>query len=451
MSSGKLTQRQNFILKLLMQKATKQVERGVKKMHPADLADIFYHLPRHLQTLFLDILFSVRLAAPTLNELPDEMAHELLDPIETPVLVQMIGRIPDDDAVDLLQHLSMEKREDVLQALEEKKRFSLIRLMLYAPNTAGGIMTTDVIAFDQSMTVEDTIRKLREEVPSDELFYIYVVDEQNRLVGIISTRALILATPDRMLKDIMNAEVICVETTMTQEEVSREVAKYDLLSIPVVDETHVFQGVITVDDVLDVMEEEATEDIYRLANLDVDEHVFTPVLKSFVLRAPWLLVNLLTAGIAAIVVRFFEGSIQQYASLAVLMPIVAGVSGNSGVQSLTVVVRGLALGEFQTHKGIYTLFKQMWLGLLNGIMVGSLFGVIAYIVSGSQWLALIAFGAMIANLTITGLVGVLVPLILHSMKRDPALGSSIFVTMVGDACGFAIFLGLSTLFLQYII
>jgi len=241
-----------------------------------------------------------------------------------------------------------------------------------------------------------------------------------------------------------------VATETDQEEVAREVALYDLLAIPVVDQENKLVGVVTVDDVLDIIEEEATEDIFYLAGVEGHDHIHTPPLTSVRRRLPWLVVNLATALLAATVVAFYEPTIAQFSFLAVFLPVVAGMGGNAGTQTLTVIVRGLALGEISWESGKSILSKEIVVGLNNGIITGILAGAVAYLWKGSYMLGVILGGAMIINVAMAGVVATLIPLILKRMNVDPAIASGIFVTTFTDVVGFLSFLGLATFFLQYL-
>ena len=247
----------------------------------------------------------------------------------------------------------------------------------------------------------------------------------------------------------MTADLISVRVDMDQEEVARQVAAYNLLAIPVVDEENKLVGIITVDDVIDVIKDEATEDIYRLAGVSTDERVFTPATESLRKRFPWLLVNLATAFIAAGVVGMFEKTIGVWVALAVFMPVVPGMGGNAATQTLTVIVRGLALGELTWGNSRKALLKEVLVGLGNGVATGIVAALVAWAMYRQPSLGLLLFFSMVINLFVAGAAGTLVPLGLKAMKVDPALASTVFITTFTDVCGFAAFLGLATVFLRY--
>jgi magnesium transporter len=282
------------------------------------------------------------------------------------------------------------------------------------------------------------------------VFYLYIVDARGHLVGVTSLRRLLLVSPETPLKRIMTSEPISARVDMDQEEVARLVASYNLLAIPVVEEANKLAGVITVDDVIDVIKDEATEDLYRLAGVSSDERVFTPASESFRKRMPWLIVNLATAFLAAAVVGAFQQTIAAWVALAVFMPIVAGMGGNAATQTLTVIIRGIALGELTWSNSRKALLKNLLVGVGNGLVTGTIGAVVAWTMNGDLRLGIILAMAMVINLFVAGLVGTLIPLGLKALKIDPALASAVFITTFTDVCGFASFLGLATLYIRYI-
>jgi magnesium transporter len=283
------------------------------------------------------------------------------------------------------------------------------------------------------------------------VFYLYVVDERRHLVGVVSLRRLLLVSPETPLKRIMTADLISARADMDQEEVARQVASYNLLAIPVVDEENKLVGVITVDDVIDVIKDEATEDIYRLAGVSGDEKVFTPAGESLRKRLPWLGVNLATAFLAAAVVGLFTNTIDLFPILAVFMPIVAGMGGNAATQTLTVIVRGIALGELSWANSRKALLKEAAVGIGNGLVLGLVAAGVAWATRGDPVLGLVLGAAMVINMFVAATAGVLVPLGLRAAKIDPALASSVFITTLTDVFGFFSFLGLATVFARYLI
>ena len=283
------------------------------------------------------------------------------------------------------------------------------------------------------------------------VFYLYVVDLRRHLVGVVSLRRLLLVSTETPLKRIMTTDIMSARVDTDQEEVAGIVASYNLLAIPVVDEEHKLAGIITVDDVIDVIKDEATEDIYRLAGMAGDEHISTPPAEALRKRLPWLGVNLVTAIMAAAVVALFQETISQVVALAVFMPVVAGMGGNAATQTLTVTVRGIALGELTWGNSRKALVKEIVIGLGNGLVLGFVAAGVAWAMQGNPVLGLILGLAMVLNMLVAATAGTLIPIVLRALNIDPALASAVFITTLTDVFGFLSFLGLGTLFLRYLI
>jgi magnesium transporter len=332
--------------------------------------------------------------------------------------------------------------------IEKRPGDEVGELLEYADQTAGRIMNPKVFALSEDMTVSEAIAALQGSRDVEMVFYLYVVDSRRHLVGVVSLRRLLLVPPNTPLKRIMTTDIISVRADMDQEEVARQVASYNLLAIPVVDEENKLVGIITVDDVIDVIKDEATEDIYRLAGVSTDERVFTPASESLRKRFPWLLVNLATAFIATGVVALFDRTIAAWVALVKFMPIVPGMGGNAATQTLTVIVRGLALGELTWANARKALMKETIVGVGNGVATGLVAALIAWAMAGQPSIGVLLFFAMIVNLFVAGAAGTLIPLGFKALKVDPALASTVFITTFTDVAGFASFLGLAALYLR---
>jgi magnesium transporter len=339
----------------------------------------------------------------------------------------------------------------VLDLMRPKESGVVENLLEYEEQTAGRIMNPHVFALDEDMTVGEAITELQSNRDVEMVFYLYVVDVRRHLVGVVSLRRLLLVSPETPLKRIMTADLNSARVDMDQEEVARQVAAYNLLAIPVVDEENKLVGIITVDDVIDVIKDEATEDIYRLAGVAGDERPFTPASESIRKRLPWLGINLATAFMATSVVALFEGTIDRITALALFMPVVAGMGGNAATQTLTVVVRGIALGELSWANSRKALLKEMTVGIGNGVALGVVAALVAWAWRGSPVLGAVLGAAMIINMFVAAAAGTLVPLGLRAADIDPALASSIFITTMTDIVGFFAFLGLATVFAQYLV
>lgn len=444
-------QRQRLLLRLLRTPGdSHHLRRLLVRSHPADLAELVPVLPPAEQNRLLELLYELKLAARVLRELDPETQGQVIAGLPDGSLAAILPRLSLDDAVDLLGGLAETRRDALLAMIDRPLAQRLSNLLLYGESTAGGLMTPDVISFREEQSVGETLARLRQLASAGRLFYLYVIDDHGRLNGLVNLWQLLTADPERRLREVMGAEVVKVQVDTPQEEVARVFSRYDLLMMPVVDAEGVLVGAITVDDVLDVVEEEATEDLYHLANLDTQEGVGTAARQVVRLRLPWLMINLLTALLAASVVKAFEATIAQMAFLAVFLPIVAGMGGNAGTQTLTVLVRGLTLGEMELRRPWGVIGKQALAGAMNGLLSGLVLAVVAYAIQRNLVLSAILCVAMVANLTVAGLFGASVPLVLRRLGLDPALGSSIFVTTATDVGGFLFFLGIATLLMRYL-
>lgn len=424
----------------------------LQKQHPADLAAVLGDLgERERQTAF-NVLVErhPRHAMEGLSELGPEIGATLLDDRSPEEIARLMKELESDDAAALIDYLPKDLSSAVLDLMRHKQDTEVENLLEYPEYTAGRIMNPNVFALPEELTVGEAIVELQQARDVEMVFYLYTVDDRRHLVGVTSLRRLLLVAPETPLKRIATGELLSVRVDTDQEEVARQVASYNLLAIPVVDLENKLVGVITVDDVIDVIKDEATEDIYRLAGVSSDDSVFSPPLASLRKRLPWLYVNLLTAFFAAGVVKAFEGTIAQVTALAVFMPIVAGMGGNAATQTLTVIVRGIALGELNIGNSRKALLKEATVGIGNGVGLGVVAALGAWVVQGDPWLGLILGLAMVINMFIAATAGTLVPLGLRAMKVDPALASSVFITTLTDVFGFLAFLGLATVFLRYI-
>jgi magnesium transporter len=431
--------------------ATANLLNLLQKQHPADLAQIFSELQERDRQAAFSLLAdrNGRLAMEAVSELGPEAGAALLATRPAEEIAKLAQEIPSDDAAALIDYLPDDLSAAVLDLMRPKESGVVENLLEYAERTAGRIMNPHVFALSEDMTVGEAITELQTTRDVEMVFYLYVVDGRRHLVGVVSLRRLLLVSPETPLKRIMTADLISARVDMDQEEVARQVAAYNLLAIPVVDEENKLVGIITVDDVIDVIKDEATEDIYRLAGVSGDERAFTPASESLRKRLPWLGVNLATAAIAAIVVYQFTragGVLDTLPLLAALMPIVAGMGGNAGTQTLTVVVRGIALGELTWSNSRKALVKEVLVGIGNGFALGTLAAVVAWMAFGIPMLGVVLGLSMIINLFVAALAGTLVPLGLRAANVDPALASSVFITTMTDVFGFLTFLGLATVF-----
>jgi magnesium transporter len=440
------------VRRLMRMGATPNLVNLLQKQHPADLAEVFSELPERERHAAFNTLVerNGRLAMEALSELGPEKGAALLALRSAEDIARLTQEIASDDAAALIGHLPEELSAVVLDLIRPKPGGGVSELLEYEPKTAGRLMNPNVFALEEDLTAGEAITALQAARDVEMVFYLYVVDERRHLVGVVSLRRLLLVSPDTPLKRIMTTEVYSARVDTDQEEVARQVASYNLLAIPVVDAENKLAGVITVDDVIDVIKDEATEDVYRLAGLSADDGVLSPPRQSLQRRLPWLAVNLATAFLAASVVGMFRDTISQVVVLAAFMPVVAGMGGNAATQTLAVVVRGLAIGELTWTNARAVLIKEALVGLGNGVVLGAVAMLGVWLLQGSLVIGGVLALAMIINMFIAATAGTLIPLGLRALKVDPALASSVFITTLTDVFGFLSFLGLATLFLDYL-
>lgn len=347
--------------------------------------------------------------------------------------------------------LDDKESEAVLEKINAEDRKDVQRLLAYEPETAGGIMATEFISIDENKSIRETLKYLQKEAPDAEsIYYLYVVDKKRILRGVVSLRDIVCTDFDMKISEITNTNVIALRYDMDQEEVANAFEKYGFISMPVVDEKEKLLGIVTADDIMEVIKDESTEDIHRLGGIDEEEKVDGTLRESIKSRLPWLMVNLLTALLASAVVGIFEGTISQVVTLATFMPIVTGMGGNAGTQTLTIIVRGIALGELTGENAKRILKKEILVGFTTGIAIGAAIAVIGYLWERNFMFGIVIGTAMILNMVVATIAGFIVPVILKKVNVDPALASAVFVTTVTDVLGFFFFLGLATIFISYL-
>ncbi|MCL6471674.1 MAG: magnesium transporter [Firmicutes bacterium] len=435
---------------LLKRDDIKKVISLLDKLHPADAAEIVSSLPDEYQKRIFET-WDIPSAADALQEMDESEQIDIVDLLSTPLVSDILEEMAADDVADLLGGLDKQDAERILASMNRDDAAEALKLMQHKKDTAGGIMTPEFVALKKGMTAQQSIDLLREKAPTAEtIYYVFVTNKEGQLIGVVSLRDLIIAKPNQRIEKIMNPNVIFVDVDTDQEEVANVMSRYDLLAVPVVDHEHNLLGIVTIDDVVDVIEEEASEDIYRLGGVVREERLDSSAIESIKNRLPWMTFNLVTAFLAASVVALFENSIDRLAILAVFMPIVAGMGGNMGTQTLTVTTRGIALGQLEFREGMRVVFRQIGVGVAIGAATGLLAALVAYFTNGNPFLGLVLFLSMMINMGVAGLAGAGIPIILRLLKQDPALGSGVIVTTFTDVSGFFTFLGLATLLLRYL-
>ncbi len=447
-------------LRLVISSARKFINMGalsrlwnlVRNLHAADIASLMNHLITREKLILLKTINKndKEKGGEVLSELVPEDAADLLKELPVEQISEVLQEIAPDDVPPILQQLPDEMQNAVLAAMEKKPSEDVKELLLYEEETAGRIMSPNFYALNENTNVSDAITAMQLEGDVESAFYLYVIDDQERLRGVVSLRQLLFARPNTPLKNIVTKEIISVHTETDQEVVARNVAAYNLVAIPVVDSNNKLVGVVTVDDVIDVIDKEATEDMYKMVSLDTSDRIQDSAFSSIKKRLPFLLFSLLTASLAPWVIKHFTGTIEKAVQLAVFMPLVAALGGIAGNQTIAIIVREIAIGQINWISAKKALFKELLVGIGNGLVIGSILGLVSYALINNPYFGLVLGLAIIVNLFIAALVGTLIPLVLKLIHLDPALGSVNLLTMCTDSIGFLTFLGLGTLFLTYL-
>ena len=417
-------------------------------VHPADLADHLENLSLEKQVCALRHM-PTEDAAEALAELEGSVAVDVLENLDADVAAQIIAEMGPDDAADVLDELDEEHRDVLLGKLTREDSEELRNLLNFDPDSAAGVMNTELILLEENMTADEAITHIRSEMEDKESpYYAYVVDRNDKLVGVLSLRDLMLARPGTIVGDaVAGQSVVSVPYDMDKGEVANLLSHYNYLAMPVVDYEGHIMGVVTYDDIMDIMHEEASADMLGMVGADPEESVDTPWKESVRKRLPWLVVNMVNSALSASVVYMFEGSIAQMAALAVLMPMVANQAGNTGQQALAVMIRQLATDRFEPKKAWMAVLREAKIGLVTGLFMSILALCGAWGFTGNPLVGMVMAGALLCDMMLGAVAGGSIPLIFRALGRDPAQASSIFLTTITDGAGFFIFLGLATMFL----
>ncbi|QJB57794.1 magnesium transporter [Pseudodesulfovibrio sp. zrk46] len=420
----------------------------IEAQHPADAAETIEGLDIADQVKFIKQL-PTKDAADSIAEMENHDQKVLIQSLNRGLAARIVEQMSPDDATDLLEELDYELQQALLRRVPAEDRAELKTLLTFDPDTAGGVMNIEVVILDQDLTADQAIAKLREEVEDKEIpYYAYLTDAKDRLVGVVSLRDLLLAKRGVVLKELVKTQnLITVSYSVDREEVAHLIAHYNLLALPVVDFGNRLLGVVTVDDVIDIIHEEASEDMQTMVGAGADETTDSPWLYSVRMRLPWLVINVLFSTFSAWVVHLFEGNIAQMAFLAVLMPLVANQAGNTGQQALAVMIRQLAMERFDRKRAWIAVLRELRIGLLNGMIIATLVVSAIYFTTGKPVLASVMGLALGLDMILGALAGASIPLVLKEMGRDPAQASSIFLTTITDSMGFLLLLGLAGLVL----
>ncbi len=421
-----------------------KLHQYLEAFHPSDIADVIESLDDEQRASVLAVL-SDEVASATLAEMEEEEHPEELLVADPERVAELVRELSADDAADIIGDLPSAAQQEVLAQLPLTDAAELRDLLAYDEETAGGVMTTDVVSVAESASVNEAIEEIRRQAAEGEDFYsVFVVDRDGRLLGTVSLQDLVLSQPTRRINEVIEPVLTAVPVSMDQEEVARVMSRYNLVSIPVVDPAQRLIGRITFDDVLDIVEAETTEDILRFSGSSAEEYLAGGVGQAIKNRLPWLALALLTTSVAAVVIYLFRSVVEQAVILAAIMPVIAALGGNAGTQALAVTVRRLALDP-DRHGTWRVVGKELAVGLVNGAVIGSLAAIIGYLIpEGSVYLGFVVMFAMWGNLIVAGFAGAFVPVLLEKLGADPAVASSVFFTALTDIFGFFFLLGLAS-------
>lgn len=407
-----------------------------------DIADILERLTNDEKKEVLRVLPKERLAE-ILPEVDDH--NDITYELDNLILTEILSLMDDDDATDILQNISAKRREKILKLMEKGDSEGIKQLLQYNEETAGGLMTLNVLTIPPDITVKQAIEKLRKEASNVELIhYLYVTNENKKLLGIVTLAYLLQSKDNKLIRDIMHKDIISVSPDTDQEEVARIVSKYDFLAVPVVSENNKLLGIVTIDDILDVLEEETTEDIYTMAGTSSDEEETHSIIKIAALRFPWLFTNLFGGLLAATIISFFKITISKVITLSFFIPVITGMGGNAGLQTTTTVIRGLSTGEILLSDIKKIFFKEIRIGMIVGSLCGTTVGLFSILWQKNPWLGVIVGISMITAITVAAFIGVIAPFTFKRFNIDPAISAGPFVTTTNDIIGITIYLSIAT-------
>jgi magnesium transporter len=423
------------------------LQHKLDQLHPADVAYILESLRLDDRLMVWDLVKAER-DGEILLEVSDAVRQTLIADMDSEELLAAAEQLNTDELADLAPDLPKDVLQDLMYSLDTQHRERLQSALSYPDDTVGAIMDFDIVTIRDDITLEVVLRYLRR-LPKfpDHTDKLFVINRDDILQGVLPLKRIILNDPETKVGDLMSTDAVVFHPEDMSDQAAMAFERYDLVTAPVVDNNRKLVGRITVDTVMDIIREEAEADMLSLAGLREEEDFFASIWKSVQNRWAWLAINLVTALVASRVIGLFEESIEKIVALAALMPIVAGIGGNSGNQTTTMIVRGLALGQISSYHMKSLLKKEMGVALLNGVVWGSVLGLIAYLLYRNAALGLVMMSAMTLNLLLAAIIGVVIPLVMNKLDRDPAVGSSVLITAITDSGGFLIFLGLATIFL----
>jgi len=433
------------VKRLLRRDATTRLRKIVKKTHAADLSMVFHSLSIPNQRRLFNLIDDIEIKGEVFSNVGEDTVPNLIEGLNLDDVVEILDIMPKDDVADLLGRLPLEKSDAILEMMKKEGSEEVEGLLHYGDDTAGGIMVPDFIALREDTTARAAIESLQEEHLDVEMpFYLYVVDSNGKLIGVSSLRQLVVVPPNTPLKDFMTTDVFTVKTDMDQEQVAKIVARYDILAVPVVDDTNQLVGIVTVDDVIDIIREEATEDILKMAGAGGDFVETKSIFKNIKMRMPWLFASCIGGIIASFIIGYFQESLSKLAYLAAFIPVIMGMGGNIGVQSATITVRGLATGRLNIRDIWSVVSKQLMVGLILGLIYGFVVGLVAQLKYSRELFALSVGIAVLCSMTMAALAGSLVPMTLAKINIDPAIASGPFVTTAIDIISVTLYFIIAT-------
>mgnify|MGYP001309114597 CR=1 FL=1 len=438
-----------IIKRLLTGKSSRPLKSILRKCEPADIATLFSFYPLRENMHLIQALLSTGQAAEVLEEVPEPQLKSLLEALDEDATRKLFSDYAEDDCAFFLSLLNEDKQETILDLLSPRRAQRLKQILSYPEDTAGRIMNTEVFSIPANLNAEEGIEYLRQKPKDAPFYYAYLTDDEARLVGVVSLREMATAAANTPLMDLAKKDIVATSLESTTEEVSILVERYNFLAIPVVNEDKKVMGIVEIDDVIDIIQEQATADIYASAGLQEDDRVYSPILFSIKHRFPWMLLNLGLAAWVSRVVSLFEGTMQELIILATLNNIVAGMGGNTAIQTLTVVTRGIALEDFSYISRWRVILKEVMVGSFNGFVIGIVAAVLVYYWKDNLMVSIVIWIALVINSMVASLLGASIPMLLKRLGKDPAAGSGVLVTTLTDAAGFFAFLGIASLGMVY--
>jgi len=437
-----------IIRRLLVGRNNRPLRSILSKLSPHDLASLVNTLNKRELRLFIEALLAIHKAVETLVIVPEQQLKEAMHKIEAEQQLRLVQQSDFDDAAYFLSLLSLGDQNELLGKIDYDKSEKIRQYLSYPEDSAGRMMHASVFRLPVEMKAKEALSFLREKAQTMSIYYIYCVNERNQLSGIISLRQLATAPEEKPLTEILKADIVTVFPEEPIERAAELVSHYDLIAIPVISHDRELLGIVTVDDILDIIQEQATAGIYAQAGLQEDDRVFTPARESIKKRIPWMLLNLLLAAVASSVVSLFENTMSHLIILASLKNIVAGMGGNTAIQTLTVVTRGLATGDFSFISQAKAILKEVSVGITIGFLTGLGAGLLTYVWKGNLMVSVVIFISMVLNSLLASIAGATIPLTLKKFGWDPATGGGVLVTTFTDIISFFSFLGIATLGLK---